>query len=226
MELMQFCRERLAHYKVPRLYVFGPLPKTSTGKIQKFVLRDQANLRASSYSTKRTVTLTGRPAGPSFSFCFLNDATVIPALPVPRRLPLACTGAGCTVVCRQHVAAVAREHWQCSPVCPRRQSGPFPAVCRPDRVAAPRAWYRSHALILPLAAVWAAGSETGQVFPDGQRTGDPLDALADMAGCVAVWHGRDAGADRGQGQGYNAGMMPSRPCRLWRVAPCGPQVVS
>ncbi|MBE5529878.1 acyl-CoA synthetase [Laribacter hongkongensis] len=43
MELMQFCRERLAHYKVPRLYVFGPLPKTSTGKIQKFVLRDQAN---------------------------------------------------------------------------------------------------------------------------------------------------------------------------------------
>jgi fatty-acyl-CoA synthase len=32
----------MAHFKVPRTVVFGPLPKTSTGKIQKFVLRDQA----------------------------------------------------------------------------------------------------------------------------------------------------------------------------------------
>ena len=32
----------LARYKVPRSVVFGPLPKTSTGKIQKFVLREQA----------------------------------------------------------------------------------------------------------------------------------------------------------------------------------------
>jgi fatty-acyl-CoA synthase len=32
----------MAHYKVPRTIVFGPLPKTSTGKIQKFVLREQA----------------------------------------------------------------------------------------------------------------------------------------------------------------------------------------
>ena len=32
----------MAHYKAPRTVVFGPLPKTSTGKIQKFVLRDQA----------------------------------------------------------------------------------------------------------------------------------------------------------------------------------------
>jgi fatty-acyl-CoA synthase len=31
----------MAHYKVPRTVVFGPLPKTSTGKIQKFVLRDR-----------------------------------------------------------------------------------------------------------------------------------------------------------------------------------------
>ena len=29
----------MAHYKVPRTVMFGPLPKTSTGKIQKFVLR-------------------------------------------------------------------------------------------------------------------------------------------------------------------------------------------
>ncbi len=34
--------EHLAHFKVPRAVVFGPLPKTSTGKIQKYVLREQA----------------------------------------------------------------------------------------------------------------------------------------------------------------------------------------
>jgi fatty-acyl-CoA synthase len=41
-EIAAFCRDKLAHYKVPRSVVFGPLPKTSTGKIQKFVLRDRA----------------------------------------------------------------------------------------------------------------------------------------------------------------------------------------
>jgi fatty-acyl-CoA synthase len=41
-EIVAFCRERLAHYKCPRTVVFGPLPKTSTGKIQKNVLREQA----------------------------------------------------------------------------------------------------------------------------------------------------------------------------------------
>ncbi len=40
--VIAFCRERLAHYKCPRTVVFGPLPKTSTGKIQKNVLREQA----------------------------------------------------------------------------------------------------------------------------------------------------------------------------------------
>ena len=40
-ELIAFCRARLAHFKCPRAVEFGPLPKTSTGKIQKFVLRDQ-----------------------------------------------------------------------------------------------------------------------------------------------------------------------------------------
>jgi fatty-acyl-CoA synthase len=39
-EIIEFCRERLARYKVPRSVVFGPLPKTSTGKIQKNVLRE------------------------------------------------------------------------------------------------------------------------------------------------------------------------------------------
>ena len=41
-EIIAFCRDNLAHYKCPRHVVFGPLPKTSTGKIQKLVLRDQA----------------------------------------------------------------------------------------------------------------------------------------------------------------------------------------
>ena len=41
-ELIDFCRGRLAHFKCPRYVVFGSLPKTATGKIQKNVLRDQA----------------------------------------------------------------------------------------------------------------------------------------------------------------------------------------
>ena len=41
-EIIAFCRANMAHFKVPRTVVFGPLPKTSTGKIQKFVLRDKA----------------------------------------------------------------------------------------------------------------------------------------------------------------------------------------
>jgi fatty-acyl-CoA synthase len=41
-DIIAWCRANLAHYKVPRTIVFGPLPKTSTGKIQKFELRDRA----------------------------------------------------------------------------------------------------------------------------------------------------------------------------------------
>jgi fatty-acyl-CoA synthase len=45
-EIIEFCRGNLAHYKAPRTIVFCDLPKTSTGKIQKFVLREMAqNLR-------------------------------------------------------------------------------------------------------------------------------------------------------------------------------------
>jgi fatty-acyl-CoA synthase len=40
-EIIAFCRERLAHYKSPDSVEFGPLPKTSTGKTQKFVLRQR-----------------------------------------------------------------------------------------------------------------------------------------------------------------------------------------
>jgi fatty-acyl-CoA synthase len=41
-DVIAFCRTNLAGYKVPRTIVFGPLPKTSTGKIQKFALREKA----------------------------------------------------------------------------------------------------------------------------------------------------------------------------------------
>ncbi|TMV03774.1 acyl-CoA synthetase [Ruegeria sediminis] len=41
-ELIAFCRDNMAHFKAPKTVVFGALPKTSTGKIQKFVLREQA----------------------------------------------------------------------------------------------------------------------------------------------------------------------------------------
>jgi fatty-acyl-CoA synthase len=41
-ELIGWCRDNLAHFKCPRRVVFGELPKTSTGKIKKFVLRELA----------------------------------------------------------------------------------------------------------------------------------------------------------------------------------------
>jgi fatty-acyl-CoA synthase len=41
-EIIAFCRERLAHFKCPRRVIFSSLPKTATGKIQKFRLRQQA----------------------------------------------------------------------------------------------------------------------------------------------------------------------------------------
>ena len=42
-EIIAFCRDRLARFKCPRAVVFTELPKTSTGKIQKFKLREMAN---------------------------------------------------------------------------------------------------------------------------------------------------------------------------------------
>jgi fatty-acyl-CoA synthase len=42
-DIIAHCRANLAHFKCPRYVVFGPLPKTSTGKIQKFILRGTAN---------------------------------------------------------------------------------------------------------------------------------------------------------------------------------------
>ena len=40
--IIDWCRQRIARYKVPRTVIFGPLPKTSTGKVQKFTLRERA----------------------------------------------------------------------------------------------------------------------------------------------------------------------------------------
>ncbi len=41
-DLVAFCRERIARFKCPKAVVFGPLPRTSTGKVQKFLLRERA----------------------------------------------------------------------------------------------------------------------------------------------------------------------------------------
>jgi fatty-acyl-CoA synthase len=41
-EIIEFCRARMARFKAPKTVIFGPLPKTSTGKIQKFLLRERA----------------------------------------------------------------------------------------------------------------------------------------------------------------------------------------
>ena len=40
-EIIEFCRQHIAHFKCPAAIEFGDLPKTSTGKVQKFVLRDR-----------------------------------------------------------------------------------------------------------------------------------------------------------------------------------------
>jgi len=45
-EIIDYCRANMARFKAPRAVVFGELPKTSTGKIQKFVLREKAKSAA------------------------------------------------------------------------------------------------------------------------------------------------------------------------------------
>jgi fatty-acyl-CoA synthase len=41
-ELLDWCRQHLARYKCPRHFIFAEVPKTSTGKVQKFMLRERA----------------------------------------------------------------------------------------------------------------------------------------------------------------------------------------
>jgi fatty-acyl-CoA synthase len=45
-EIIEFCRARMARFKAPKTVVFGVLPKTSTGKVQKFILRERAKSTA------------------------------------------------------------------------------------------------------------------------------------------------------------------------------------
>jgi fatty-acyl-CoA synthase len=42
-EIIAYCREHIPGFKTPKAVVFGTIPKTSTGKIQKFLLRSQVN---------------------------------------------------------------------------------------------------------------------------------------------------------------------------------------
>jgi fatty-acyl-CoA synthase len=42
-DIVAFCRERLAAFKVPKTIIFGEIPKTATGKVQKFLLRERAD---------------------------------------------------------------------------------------------------------------------------------------------------------------------------------------
>jgi len=58
-EIIAFCRDRLAHYKCPDSVEFGPLPKNSTGKIQKFMLRER---EWAGYDTR--IGTTWRPRRP------------------------------------------------------------------------------------------------------------------------------------------------------------------
>ena len=41
-DIIAFCRSHMSGFKTPKAVVFGPIPKTSTGKIQKFLLRNEA----------------------------------------------------------------------------------------------------------------------------------------------------------------------------------------
>ena len=41
-EIVAFCRERLAHFKCPKQVAFGPLPKMSTGKVEKLISRSRS----------------------------------------------------------------------------------------------------------------------------------------------------------------------------------------
>nr|CAD1840766.1 unnamed protein product [Ananas comosus var. bracteatus] len=47
-EIIRFCREKLPHFMAPRTVVFDDLPKTSTGKTQKFILREKAKAMGAS----------------------------------------------------------------------------------------------------------------------------------------------------------------------------------
>ncbi|KAL6660263.1 hypothetical protein ACP70R_002385 [Stipagrostis hirtigluma subsp. patula] len=53
-EIIEFCRARLPHYMAPRTVVFSELPKTSTGKTQKYLLREKAKAMGSLHKPDRS----------------------------------------------------------------------------------------------------------------------------------------------------------------------------
>ncbi|KAM3221586.1 butanoate-CoA ligase AAE1-like [Capsicum annuum] len=54
-EIIKFCRDHLPHYMAPRTVLFEDLPKTSTGKVQKFILREKAKALGSLFNAEREV---------------------------------------------------------------------------------------------------------------------------------------------------------------------------
>ncbi|KAA8537418.1 hypothetical protein F0562_026895 [Nyssa sinensis] len=60
-EIIEYCRDHLPHYMAPRTVVFEELPKTSTGKTQKFVLREKAMAMGSLSKSKHQQTVRHLP---------------------------------------------------------------------------------------------------------------------------------------------------------------------
>ena len=60
-EIIGFCRDNMARFKAPRTVVFGPLPKTSTGKIRKFALRERARALGGAAEEGERASHSGRP---------------------------------------------------------------------------------------------------------------------------------------------------------------------
>ena len=54
-DLREWCKQELAGYKVPGKFVFAPIPKTSTGKVQKFILRQRVWSLVINYPTLPTL---------------------------------------------------------------------------------------------------------------------------------------------------------------------------
>ncbi|KAF3647572.1 putative acyl-activating enzyme 1, peroxisomal [Capsicum annuum] len=52
-KIIKFCRDHLPHYMVPRTVIFEDLPRTSTGKVQKFILREKAKALGSLFTLKQ-----------------------------------------------------------------------------------------------------------------------------------------------------------------------------
>ncbi|GJN09176.1 hypothetical protein PR202_ga27158 [Eleusine coracana subsp. coracana] len=77
-EIINFCRERLPRYMAPKTVVFEDLPKTSTGKTQKFVLRDKARAMGSLTKTAASSKLHRGAYLNSVATVLINEMTTSP----------------------------------------------------------------------------------------------------------------------------------------------------